>query len=229
MPDARQLTCPGCGATVHPGSRLCGHCQAELATVRCAQCFSLEMAGSKHCAQCAGLLGLEGIEGALGVACPRCADVDLIGVQVGDLSVGEGLRCTGLFINHRTFEQITRRAEARAGLRLRPLSTGPTAPERTAYLRCPRCAVHMNRLNFGERSGIIIDVCTEHGVWFDRDELARAVEFVDGGGLDRLRDRDRIAATLRRRVDLARTIDPSTLPSYDMVGSFLASMLRSPR
>jgi hypothetical protein len=55
------------------------------------------------------------------------------------------------------------------------------------------------------------------------------VEFVDGGGLDRIRDRDRVAATLRRRVDLARTIDPSTLPSYDMVGSFLASMLRSNR
>jgi Zn-finger nucleic acid-binding protein len=200
-----------------------------LATVRCASCFSLELAGSKHCAQCGEMLGLEGIEGDLGIRCPRCRDVDLVGLQVGDVRVGECLRCTGLFLDHRTLERVTRRADARAGLRLRPLALGPTTPETSAYLPCPRCGTHMNRRNFGERSGIVVDVCGEHGVWFDRDELARAVEFVDAGGLDRLRERDRVATTLQRRLASGRRVDPAALDSYDMVGTFLSSLLRSGR
>jgi Zn-finger nucleic acid-binding protein len=42
----------------------------------------------------------------------------------------------------------------------------------------------MNRVNFGKRSGVIVDVCKEHGVWFDRGELTQAIEFVAKGGLD---------------------------------------------
>jgi hypothetical protein len=41
----------------------------------------------------------------------------------------------------------------------------------------------MNRKNFGAHSGIIVDVCREHGTWFDGDELAAALEFVRAGGL----------------------------------------------
>lgn len=29
----------------------------------------------------------------------------------------------------------------------------------------------MNRKNFGKQSGVLVDVCTMHGVWFDRGEL----------------------------------------------------------
>ncbi len=36
-------------------------------------------------------------------------------------------------------------------------------------------------------SGVIIDICTSHGIWFDRDELRKIVEFVRAGGLDRAR------------------------------------------
>jgi hypothetical protein len=36
-------------------------------------------------------------------------------------------------------------------------------------------------------SGIIIDVCKNHGVWFERDELRGVLQFVANGGLDRMR------------------------------------------
>jgi hypothetical protein len=42
----------------------------------------------------------------------------------------------------------------------------------------------MNRVNFGRRSGIIVDVCRPHGTWFDADELPRVVTFVMHGGLE---------------------------------------------
>jgi Zn-finger nucleic acid-binding protein len=43
----------------------------------------------------------------------------------------------------------------------------------------------MNRKNFGRSSGIIVDVCSRHGVWLDAGELPRVLEFVRSGGLAR--------------------------------------------
>ncbi len=51
------------------------------------------------------------------------------------------------------------------------------------YGRCPRCGSIMERLNFGRRSGIVVDACREHGTWFDQGELDAALEFVRDGGL----------------------------------------------
>ena len=224
-PEAETLVCPSCGAPVEFEARTCRHCQAELATVRCPSCFALERTGRKHCSHCASLLSLEGFEGPYGSKCPRCLGPDLVAVMVGDHRVGECMRCTGLFVEHAVLEHITRRTEEHAGLRLRPLSPPPSAPEKTAYLSCPKCRTHMARRGFADHSGVVIDYCAEHGVWFDRDELARVLEFVDAGGLLRNAERDRRAAMLRRTAR-DRRIDPSELESYDMVASFLRSLLR---
>jgi Zn-finger nucleic acid-binding protein len=65
-----------------------------------------------------------------------------------------------------------------------PGSAGSTTSRPTVvYLRCPSCRQLMNRTNFGKRSGVIVDVCKPHGIWFDRDELSAVVAFVKRGGL----------------------------------------------
>jgi Zn-finger nucleic acid-binding protein len=48
----------------------------------------------------------------------------------------------------------------------------------------------MARANFARISGIILDTCPPHGVWFDGGELSAVLAFVAAGGL-----------ILRRRVD----------------------------
>ena len=82
----------------------------------------------------------------------------------------------------------------------------------------------MTRRAFADHSGVIIDYCAEHGVWFDEDELARVLEFIDAGGLLRNAEHDRRAGALRRWAR-DRRIDPNDLDSYDMAGSFLRSLL----
>jgi Zn-finger nucleic acid-binding protein len=52
------------------------------------------------------------------------------------------------------------------------------------YVRCPRCAKPMNRMNFGRRSGVIVDACRDHGTWLDAGELERVRDFVRAHGLD---------------------------------------------
>jgi hypothetical protein len=34
---------------------------------------------------------------------------------------------------------------------------------------------------------VIVDVCKTHGTWFDADELRRVVEFVQHGGMEKLK------------------------------------------
>ena len=61
------------------------------------------------------------------------------------------------------------------------------------YVPCPDCKQLMNRSNFARSSGVIIDLCKEHGVWFDSDELPKIIEFIDKGGLARSREKEKIS------------------------------------
>lgn len=45
----------------------------------------------------------------------------------------------------------------------------------------------MNRVNFARCSGVVVDLCTAHGTWFDHTELERIVRFIQGGGMQRSR------------------------------------------
>jgi Zn-finger nucleic acid-binding protein len=45
------------------------------------------------------------------------------------------------------------------------------------------CGELMVRRNFGETSGVVVDVCSPHGVWLDRGELGQLLEFCATGEL----------------------------------------------
>jgi len=49
----------------------------------------------------------------------------------------------------------------------------------------------MNRSNFGGGSGVIVDVCGPHGAFLDRGELTRIVDFVEKGGWEKVRKREK--------------------------------------
>ncbi len=51
-----------------------------------------------------------------------------------------------------------------------------------AYRKCPICAERMSHINFGGRSGVIIDRCGTHGVWLEGSELRRLTEWWRAGG-----------------------------------------------
>jgi Zn-finger nucleic acid-binding protein len=61
-----------------------------------------------------------------------------------------------------------------------------------SYIKCPVCGTIMNRVNFGVKSGVIIDRCREHGVWLDGGELRHLFEWMKAGGklLQQARDEE---------------------------------------
>lgn len=50
------------------------------------------------------------------------------------------------------------------------------------YLKCPVCQVLMNRVNFGYRSGVVVDQCRAHGIWLDSGEITHLMEWKKAGG-----------------------------------------------
>jgi hypothetical protein len=45
---------------------------------------------------------------------------------------------------------------------------------------------------------VFVDVCKQHGTWFDRDELSRIAEFIHGGGLNTARAKEKIEIAEQR-------------------------------
>jgi hypothetical protein len=92
------------------------------------------------------------------------------------------------------FERVCAEREAQAAVLAASMSDARVPgrkEEQIRYLPCPECTKHMNRVNFARYSGVIMDVCKEHGTYFDRDELRRIVTFIRGGGLEKSRERQR--------------------------------------
>ena len=50
------------------------------------------------------------------------------------------------------------------------------------YRPCPECGTLMHRFNYARRSGIIVDNCAGHGLWFDSRELDELLLWVRRGG-----------------------------------------------
>ena len=164
---------------------------------RCSNCNGPLPAGSMVCTYCGNRtdVDLKGIhfytthESDQLRTCPRCE----IPLKTVDLKVkGRFLiercdECLGLFFDPGELEALLEATVAnvfaidRSGL-------DSVNNERQAdrygisYIKCPVCAKLMNRVNFGVRSGVIVDRCKEHGVWLDGGELRQLFEWMKLGG-----------------------------------------------
>ncbi len=157
--------------------------------------------------------------------CPRC-EQPLARRRYGDLDAAECPACGGLLVGRATMDRIATSPDATGTVRL-ALPARERAREPPArYLRCPACSNLMNRRVFGRVSGVIVDVCREHGVWFDGGELAAVLAFVEGGGLERAKQRDadeRAEAERARRADQRRaelSVGMTQASALEMQGSW---------
>jgi Zn-finger nucleic acid-binding protein len=193
--EAATLNCPMCGAPSVSDATQCEHCGARLATVACPSCFAMIFLGSKFCQHCGAKI--ERVEQAEPTPkkCPRCK-TDLTALALGAEHVHECPQCEGLWVDVDTFNAICADREKQAAvIQNTPPESPATAPQFSLddvrYVPCPVCGKLMNRVNFAHGSGIILDICKADGVWFDKDELRRIVEFIRAGGLEKSREMDR--------------------------------------
>ncbi len=205
MPEtAGTVRCPSCGAPATPEATACPYCGTLLALVACPSCFAKLFRGTRFCAHCGAEAVREEAEPRPSRPCPECKR-PLEPAKVGSVTLDECTRCGGLWIDTTSFHRICEETEQQAVVleaalsRPQPLAA-PAPPQ--GYWPCPECRRLMNRQNFARVSGVLVDVCKGHGVWFNQGELRRVVEFIRAGGMDRARAREE--ADLRDRRDRLR-------------------------
>jgi Zn-finger nucleic acid-binding protein len=77
----------------------------------------------------------------------------------------------------------------------------------------------MHRVNYGRRSGVIIDRCREHGAWFDAHELDRVLQWVEEGGEARQRYLDRMEEReTQRNRRVRRALEGNEAPPLGLEG-----------
>ncbi len=150
--------------------------------------------------------------------------------RAGASSFDECDRCGGLWLSPDTLAAINTQAETRADLRPFDQPSAARSGSRqkgaaaASYRRCPQCRKHMNRDSFATGSGVVLDICRQHGCFLDNGELTRLLGFIESGGLEKARQRDAESlkaeiGDLKRRKVLAGA-GPTDMPvQWDAGGS----------
>lgn len=99
--------------------------------------------------------------------------------------------CGGLWLDRGKFRRATRESDVYREESLIINEYVKKPPQDTVtYVPCVRCGKIMNRKNFAKISAVIIDECSNHGVWLDAGELEKIRHFIADGGLERVQDRE---------------------------------------
>jgi Zn-finger nucleic acid-binding protein len=196
--DAAIHRCAACGAAVGERARSCEFCGAAIVregdprkrSLICPECCARNANDARFCTACGVAFRPEPVraEGPE-VPCPVC-DALMPAQSIAGIPVNECTGCGGLWVAGDHFDQLVARAvEARkrqspgdAILKPPRVKGANPAAQRVQYRRCPSCGVQMLRRNFRKSSGVILDVCSEHGSWLDADEIEQITGFILSGG-----------------------------------------------
>jgi Zn-finger nucleic acid-binding protein len=197
-----QLTCPGCGAAAQPDASRCDYCTSALVKIACPSCLGGLFEGMRFCPHCGTRATRAPGDETSTIRCPGCKGA-MTPARVGAIALHECHECVSCWLSAETFVELCTGRELRgavaAAVAARVEGPNKRGAAGVRYRPCPLCGKLMNRSNFAKRSGIVIDVCKGHGVWFEHQELRGVLEFIERGGLERARamDHEREAAELR--------------------------------
>jgi len=178
--------CPNCGRNFQPGRTRCQWCGADVSQVPLPQ---------------------------MQFACPCCeGSPRLEEFHSGEWLLYLCARCGGLWVTTAALERLEEHYEQAPASRPRPehvrpngvavaageavsgdpgpatgaaADVAPPALPQSLYRPCPQCRELMARRNYHRVSGVVLDECLGHGVWFDRHEFERVLAFLKSGGIHR--------------------------------------------
>jgi len=104
--------------------------------------------------------------------CPSCRK-PMIVLEVESVEIDHCTACGGVWLDGGELELLLEDASNRAELMT---TLAELAEGRERKIRCPICARRLHKVRYGPDRNLILDKCPKgHGLWFDRDELCRAL------------------------------------------------------
>ena len=171
--------CSNCSAPLPPDSIICNYCKTRNDTdLRGLHRYTTHSLDS-------------------GRTCPRCSILmKTIDLKLnGTFLIERCDQCMGLFFDPQELEALLEASVSNVfdinRAKIDDLNQRARAGDMpVAYIKCPVCSKLMNRINFGTKSGVIVDRCRDHGVWLDGGELRQLFEWVKAGGMLLARERE---------------------------------------
>lgn len=219
------LHCAACGAARQGQAEACGFCNTLYSakdrerTTTCPHCFARIADHARFCDHCGvGIAAIRLAGETTTLTCPVCGPEihlhhrPLPGAAAG---VDECPQCGGMWLEADRFRSLIAEAQRTplpevdgkpASPAERPRQSGPL------YRPCSTCQQMMNRQNYGGTSGVIIDVCKDHGTWLDADELNHILGWVRVGGLQRSQRQQEEEQRVQKRRHQERTAASAMLP-----------------
>jgi len=167
-------------------------------------------------------LGTEG-----GMPCPSCGQV----LSVAELEPAPPLRiehcqaCHGMSFNPGELQAaLDAQSNPLVWLdqeQLARISRNYGYNHEVVYRKCPMCSERMSPINFGRRSGVVLDRCGTHGVWVEGGELRRLAEWWRSGGrlIFEQSEGDK-TKRLFQEMEQAPKVLPGSIESPDRIGDW---------
>jgi Zn-finger nucleic acid-binding protein len=163
----------------------CTHCGAPLAanTNKCKYC------GTRNDVDLHAKFPYKAEQQASNRICPQCnIPLNTISAEQDEnLFIERCKSCFGLFFDRGELEYVLQQSVSNIHeINLEHIDNinkdRYQKPADFNYRKCPECSVLMNRVNFGQRSAVVVDQCLIHGMWLDNGELAHLMEWKKAGG-----------------------------------------------
>ena len=160
--------CKNCGASLPPDCIVCEYC------------------GTRNFVD----FQKYGAQGHSGRKCAICED-EMISIDIGlngeNLIIEKCETCKGMFFDSGEVEQMLKMyAKDPQGINREKLQklceNKVSGPKRKAYLPCPVCDQLMNRQLYGKMSAVVMDICHQHGVFFEPGEIRQLIDWKSAGG-----------------------------------------------
>lgn len=190
----KSIKCPNCGASVEEDCVRCQFCHSVLSVTACPDCYGPIFKGMKYCPDCGASVERTEAEGKNPLTCPRC-EQGLTLAYVSGTPLHECGICGGIWLDTKSFQGICDSQEQQVQVLVYPTQYGQNEPlnsfqSKRFYIPCPECGELMNQKNFSGCSGVIVDLCKAHGIWLDRQELQKIIQFIQNGGLHKAREKE---------------------------------------
>lgn len=194
--------CAGCGGGAPETAKACPYCGAKVVAptaakaasavgtppvpkTYCPRCAQFHPSSLPSCPRCPPTS-----PDARGGRCPRCT-TGLAAISARGLLLDTCPTCKGLWFDGNEIERVldlSTKGRSREEVdSLRGALPRRPSPIERGTLECVRCRQPMTRRQIALKSGVVVDVCRAHGIWFDGGEWEQFGEFVRAGGLEVIR------------------------------------------